>query len=79
MANRKKAETLPAYVLEAVSASQGVEQEHLVQNTCANCQHWKHLGMDPVLGHCLRSARALQSHIVTTDMQVCSKHEMRTA
>lgn len=47
-----------------------------VKRQCFNCKNWRALGLDPVLGHCMRSALALQSHIVTTDMSVCSKHEM---
>lgn len=54
----------------------GELKPEVIKRQCFNCRNWRALGLDPVLGHCMRSALALQSHIVTTDMSVCSKHEM---
>ena len=55
----------------------GEPSEQPIKRQCFNCANWRRLANDPVLGHCLRSGIALQSHIVTTDMSVCSKHEIR--
>lgn len=67
-----KSKAAPAEVVAPV-AHEGNGLVAAVQQTCSICKNWRPLGMDPVLGHCLRSSKALPAPMVTTDTTSCSQ------